>query len=65
MMPPTIATLRQLAAVRHGRRRARRRRRTRSDAGAGQARLEDGEIVLSWPGHEEFTKRIPDRPADR
>src|ERR671929_43800 len=24
-----------------------------------RARLEDGEIVLSWPGHDEFTKHIP------
>ncbi|MEU9173094.1 NUDIX hydrolase [Streptomyces sp. NPDC048420] len=59
MMPPTIATLRQLTA--YG---------TASDALAAapacdltpvlaQARLEDGEIVLSWPGHDEFTKHIP------
>lgn len=24
-----------------------------------QARLEGEELVLSWPGHEEFTKIIP------
>jgi len=58
MMPPTIATLRQLTA--YG---------TASDALAAapardltpvlaQARLEDGAIVLSWPGHDEFTKHI-------
>ncbi|NEB76261.1 NUDIX hydrolase [Streptomyces sp. SID14478] len=59
MMPPTIATLRTLAA--HG-----------SAAGAlagaaacdltpvlARARLEEGELVLSWPGHDEFTKHIP------
>ncbi|MFF1722363.1 NUDIX hydrolase [Streptomyces sviceus] len=59
MMPPTIATLRQIAA--YG-----------TAAGAlaaapdrdltpvlAQARLVDGEIVLSWPGHNEFTKHIP------
>ncbi|MEU0948893.1 NUDIX hydrolase [Streptomyces canus] len=59
MMPPTIATLRQLTA--YG-----------TAAGAlaaapdrdltpvlAQARLVDGEIVLSWPGHDEFTKHIP------
>ncbi|KAB1143304.1 NUDIX hydrolase [Streptomyces luteolifulvus] len=59
MMPPTVATLRQLAP--HG-----------TAAGAlaaapgrdltpvlAQARLENGDIVLSWPGHGEFTKRIP------
>jgi 8-oxo-dGTP pyrophosphatase MutT (NUDIX family) len=58
MMPPTIATLRQLTAY---------------DTAAGAleaapgrdltpvlatARLADGEIVLSWPGHDEFTKHI-------
>ncbi|GAA4555855.1 NUDIX hydrolase [Streptomyces collinus] len=58
MMPPTIATLRQLTAY---------------DTAAGaleaapgrdltpvlaSARLVDGEIVLSWPGHDEFTKHI-------
>ncbi|MER7110164.1 NUDIX hydrolase [Streptomyces sp. NPDC000229] len=58
MMPPTIATLRALE--RYG---------TSAEAleGAGdqdlgpvlaQARLEGGEVVLSWPGHEEFTKRV-------
>jgi len=59
MMPPTLATLRQLTA--YG---------TAADALAAaperdltpvlaQARLVDGEIVLSWPGHDEFTKHIP------
>ncbi|MFE7854027.1 NUDIX hydrolase [Streptomyces sp. NPDC057403] len=59
MMPPTIATLRALAP--YG---------TAADAVAAapgqdmtavlaQARLEDGRIVLTWPGHDEFTKRIP------
>ncbi|WP_267244126.1 NUDIX hydrolase [Streptomyces sp. PR69] len=68
MMPPTISTLRALTAF--------------PTAGAAlaaageqdltpvlaQARLVEGEIVLSWPGHEEFTKRIepagPERPAE-
>ncbi|MFF4504754.1 NUDIX hydrolase [Streptomyces sp. NPDC001401] len=65
MMPPTIATLRQLAPC-----------ATAADALAAapdrdltpvlaQARLKDGEIVLSWPGHDEFTKHIPtDSPTD-
>ncbi|MDT0479792.1 NUDIX hydrolase [Streptomyces doebereineriae] len=59
MMPPTIATLRQLTA--YG---------AAADALAAapdrdltpvlaQARLVEGEIVLSWPGHDEFTKHIP------
>ncbi|MEU6373363.1 NUDIX hydrolase [Streptomyces sp. NPDC046909] len=59
MMPPTIATLRQL---------------TEHDSAAAaltaapardltpvlaRARLDADEIVLSWPGHDEFTKHIP------
>ncbi|MEU0434938.1 NUDIX hydrolase [Streptomyces sp. NPDC006290] len=59
MMPPTIATLRGI--VEYGR---------AADALAAapardltpvlaKARLEEGEVVLSWPGHDEFTKHIP------
>ncbi|MFE8013411.1 NUDIX hydrolase [Streptomyces antibioticus] len=59
MMPPTIATLRQLLP--YG---------SAADALAAapardltpvlaEARLAEGEIVLSWPGHGEFTKHIP------
>lgn len=58
MMPPTIATLRTLAAY-----------DTARGALAGsadrdltpvlaRAHLEDGDLVLSWPGHDEFTKHI-------
>ncbi|MEU9701431.1 NUDIX hydrolase [Streptomyces sp. NPDC047981] len=59
MMPPTISTLRGLE-------------RFGTAAGAlaaaedqdltpvlAQARLEGDELILSWPGHEEFTKHIP------
>ncbi|MGW1489720.1 NUDIX hydrolase [Streptomyces sp. NPDC002402] len=60
MMPPTVATLRALEPY-----------RTAADALAAageqdltpvlaQARLDDqGQLVLSWPGHDEFTKHIP------
>ncbi|SNX62913.1 hypothetical protein SAMN06272735_4708 [Streptomyces sp. TLI_55] len=59
MMPPTIATLRQLTGY-----------ATAAEALAAapdrdltpvlaRARLDGEEIVLSWPGHEEFTKHIP------
>ncbi|MFF3451257.1 NUDIX hydrolase [Streptomyces sp. NPDC002667] len=59
MMPPTIATLRGIVEYERA-----------ADALAGaaardltpvlaEARLEDGEVVLSWPGHDEFTKHIP------
>ncbi|MET9493509.1 NUDIX hydrolase [Streptomyces sp. NPDC006552] len=62
MMPPTVATLRALTAY-------------DSVAGAlagaaerdltpvlAQAHLAGGELVLSWPGHDEFTKHIPTVP---
>ncbi|MFJ7969106.1 NUDIX hydrolase [Streptomyces sp. NPDC096324] len=59
MMPPTIATLRGIVAYERA-----------ADALAAadardltpvlaEARLEEGEVVLSWPGHDEFTKHIP------
>ncbi|MCD7443603.1 NUDIX hydrolase [Streptomyces lincolnensis] len=59
MMPPTIATLRQLMPY-----------ATAAEALAAapgrdltpvlaRARLEGDEIVLSWPGHDEFTKHVP------
>ncbi|MFF0462931.1 NUDIX hydrolase [Streptomyces mexicanus] len=64
MMPPTIATLRTLAA--YG---------TAAQALAAapgrdltpvlaRARLVDGEVVLSWPGHDEFTRHIEHAPAE-
>ncbi|NGO11035.1 NUDIX domain-containing protein [Streptomyces sp. HC44] len=63
MMPPTVATLRQLRPY-----------ATAADALAAapdrdlapvlaKARLENGELVLSWPGHDEFTKHIPNGGA--
>ncbi|MEV6795235.1 NUDIX hydrolase [Streptomyces sp. NPDC051320] len=59
MMPPTISTLRSLKPY-----------ATVAEALAGaagqdltpvlaKARLQAGELVLSWPGHEEFTRRLP------
>ncbi|WP_254812260.1 NUDIX hydrolase [Streptomyces cavourensis] len=59
MMPPTVSTLRALTSF-----------RTAAEAlGAAdaqdlapvlaQARLEGDELVLSWPGHDEFTKHVP------
>ena len=59
MMPPTVATLRALRPY-----------RTAADAleAAGsqdmapvlaQARMDGDELVLRWPGHDEFTKNIP------
>ncbi|MEU0147513.1 NUDIX hydrolase [Streptomyces sp. NPDC006288] len=59
MMPPTVATLRALRPY-----------RTAGEALKGaesqdlapvlaEARMEGDELVLSWPGHEEFTKHVP------
>ncbi|MEU0133758.1 NUDIX hydrolase [Streptomyces sp. NPDC006296] len=59
MMPPTVATLRTLSP--YG---------TAAEAlgAAGdqslvpvlaEARMEGDELVLSWPGHEEFTRHVP------
>jgi 8-oxo-dGTP pyrophosphatase MutT (NUDIX family) len=63
MMPPTIATLRQLAPHTTA-------AETLAAAPArdmtpvlARARLVDGQIVLSWPGHDEFTKQIPNPAA--
>ncbi|MET7351157.1 NUDIX hydrolase [Streptomyces mirabilis] len=58
MMPPTVATLRQLIPY-----------DSAADVLAAapardltpvlaKARLENGEVVLAWPGHDEFTKHI-------
>lgn len=59
MMPPTVATLRALRP--YG---------TASEAleaadsqslvpVLAEARMEGDELVLSWPGHDEFTKHVP------
>ncbi|GGX74580.1 NUDIX hydrolase [Streptomyces minutiscleroticus] len=59
MMPPTVATLRHLSAYASAAdvlADAPGRDLTPVLAGA---RLVDGELVLSWPGHEEFTKHVP------
>ncbi|MEU3030820.1 NUDIX hydrolase [Streptomyces incarnatus] len=63
MMPPTIAALRELlpyGTAAEALAAAAARDLTPVQA---TARLADGEIVLSWPGHEEFTKHVPSSPA--
>jgi 8-oxo-dGTP pyrophosphatase MutT (NUDIX family) len=59
MMPPTIAMLRQLAP--YGSAASALAASTKRDLTAvlAEARLEDGQVVLSWPGYDEFTKRVP------
>ncbi|MDN3294435.1 NUDIX hydrolase [Streptomyces ficellus] len=59
MMPPTIATLRTLE--RYGSPAAALAASKDQDLTPvlAQARLEGDEVILSWPGHEEFTKHVP------
>ncbi|MET9105979.1 NUDIX hydrolase [Streptomyces zhihengii] len=58
MMPPTVATLRALEphATVAGTLAAASRQSL--DPVLARARLEGGDVVLSWPGHEEFTKHV-------
>lgn len=68
MMPPTVATLRGLAEC------ATAAEALASASGRdmtpvlARARLSGDEVVLSWPGHDEFTKRVasatPATPSD-
>ncbi|UYQ63521.1 NUDIX hydrolase [Streptomyces peucetius] len=59
MMPPTIATLRTLEP--YGTAAQALEAAADQDLAPvlAQARLEGGEVVLSWPGHDEFTKHVP------
>ncbi|GHF62621.1 hypothetical protein GCM10010218_50130 [Streptomyces mashuensis] len=60
MMPPTIATLRSLLPYGEpGAVLAAAAARDLTPVLA-RARLEGEEVVLSWPGHDEFTRRIAD-----
>ncbi|MFF4259558.1 NUDIX hydrolase [Streptomyces sp. NPDC001663] len=59
MMPPTIATLRQLAPCATADEALAAAPGRDMTAVLAQARLEGDQIVLTWPGHDEFTKRIP------
>ncbi|MGK5696240.1 NUDIX hydrolase [Streptomyces sp. URMC 128] len=63
MMPPTIATLRQLTAYETAAQALAAAPARDLTPVLATARLVDGEIVLSWPGHDEFTKHIPNAPT--
>ncbi|MYV52359.1 NUDIX hydrolase [Streptomyces sp. SID3212] len=58
MMPPTVSTLRALTS--YGTAAAALDTAADRDLTPvlATARLVDGELVLSWPGHDEFTKRV-------
>ncbi|GHK04373.1 NUDIX hydrolase [Streptomyces sp. NPDC003753] len=58
MMPPTIATLRQLTGCATAAEALKAAPGRDLTPVLATARLEDGRIVLSWPGHDEFTKHI-------
>ncbi|MGW8883165.1 NUDIX hydrolase [Streptomyces sp. NPDC055749] len=59
MMPPTVSTLRTLRP--YGTAAEALRAADAQDLAPvlAQARLDGDELVLSWPGHDEFTKHIP------
>ncbi|MET7609629.1 NUDIX hydrolase [Streptomyces seoulensis] len=63
MMPPTIATLRQLLP--YGTAAAALAAAPDRDLTPvlARARLLDGRVELSWPGHDEFTKHVPAAPG--
>ncbi|GHI88879.1 NUDIX hydrolase [Streptomyces xanthophaeus] len=64
MMPPTIATLRSLEPYAGAAEALAAAPAQELAPVLAQATLEDGELVLSWPGHDEFTKRVrPGGPA--
>ncbi|MFC6064762.1 NUDIX hydrolase [Streptomyces ochraceiscleroticus] len=59
MMPPTIATLRTLEPFDSAAEALAASGRQDLAPVLARAELTEGRIVLSWPGHEEFTKHIP------
>ncbi|WP_228454522.1 NUDIX hydrolase [Streptomyces alkaliphilus] len=66
MMPPTAATLRELAeSVGSAEPEAVRTAADGRDLSPvlARTRREDGQIVIHWPGYEEFEKRMPDPDA--
>ncbi len=64
MLPPTIATLRELSPYDTVEQVLTAAARRDLAAVMAEARMENGEMVLRWPGHDEFTWRIPVRPPD-
>ncbi len=64
MMPPTIATLRALQPYASAADVLAAAEAQDLTPVLARARLVDGEIELSWPGHDEFTKHIAPRDAD-
>ncbi|MFF6829397.1 NUDIX hydrolase [Streptomyces longwoodensis] len=63
MMPPTIATLRQLAPYGSAAEALAVAPARDLTPVLARARLEGDEVVLSWPGHDEFTQHVPAAPT--
>ncbi|NKI41602.1 NUDIX hydrolase [Streptomyces physcomitrii] len=68
MLPPTLATLRALVGHPSAADALAAAARQDLEPVIARARVEDGEVVLTWPRHAEFTTRMPaaepGRPAD-
>ncbi|MFF5935277.1 NUDIX hydrolase [Streptomyces sp. NPDC012508] len=64
MMPPTISTLRGLTHVASAAEALAEAPGQDLTPVLAQARLEGDELILSWPGHDEFTKHIPTASPD-
>ncbi|WP_282696118.1 NUDIX domain-containing protein [Streptomyces sp. CC208A] len=58
MMPPTIATLRSLQPCGTAAEALTAAGKQSMTPVLARARVEDGQVVLTWPGHDEFTKRV-------
>jgi 8-oxo-dGTP pyrophosphatase MutT (NUDIX family) len=59
MMPPTVATLRALRPYGTAEEALKAAVSRNLAPVLAEARTEGDQLVLSWPGHEEFTKRVP------
>ncbi|GGY43683.1 NUDIX hydrolase [Streptomyces omiyaensis] len=62
MMPPTIATLRSLRPCSTAAEALAAAGKQSLTPVLAQARVEGGQVVLTWPGHDEFTKRVGGTP---
>ncbi|GHJ91733.1 hypothetical protein SNE510_12520 [Streptomyces sp. NE5-10] len=58
MMPPTIATLRSLQPCATAAEALTAAGKQSLTPVLARARVEGGQVVLTWPGHDEFTKRV-------
>lgn len=59
MMPPTVATLRALRPYGTASKALEAADSQSLVPVLAEARMEGDELVLSWPGHDEFTKHVP------